>query len=156
MAKTKDTDQDSIVPDGLSSLGAAAGIAAAKTPCEVMGENEILPHEISVKRTDQVSWRVYLCNTPARAVLGIADAMGHQKIIVNQAVPPPNPLTANVMPPPAPLGRYMLLWLLFPTGPDWQMVVEVAVNGVVLFRQYKSSKSTLPTTRGFLFMEVDS
>lgn len=155
MAKTG-KDAEKVSPEGLTSLGdvAALGLAAAQTPCEVMGQNEILPHEITVNRTDQVSWRVSLCNTPARAVLGIADGLGHQKVLVNQTMPPPNPLTVNVMPPPPPPGRYVLIWTLFPSGPDWQMVVEVAVNGVVVFRQFKGAKSTLPMPRGFLFMEV--
>jgi hypothetical protein len=155
MAKTgKDADKDSVSPEGMTSLGDAAGLADGKTPCEVMGQNEILPHEIVVNQKDRVTWRVFLCNTPAKAVLGIADGLGHHKVLVNQTMPPPNPLSVAVMPPPPPHGRYVLIWTLFPTGPDWQMVVEVAVNGAVVFRQFKGAKSKLPVPRGFLFMEV--
>jgi hypothetical protein len=155
MAKTgKNPEKDSIVPDGLSSLGEAVGLANAQTPCEVMGQNEILTHEIAVNRTDEVVCRLFLCNTPARAVLGIADALGHQKVLANQKLPPPNPLTVTVMPPSPPAGRYALIWALFQTGPDWQMVAEVAVKGTVVFRQFRGAKSKVPVPRGFLMVEV--
>jgi hypothetical protein len=155
MAKTG-KDADKVSPEGLTSLGdvAALGLAAAKTPCEVMGENEILAHEITVSRTDHVVLRVFLCNTPARVVVGISDALGHKGTLANQRVPPPNPLPVNVMPPSPPAGSYALIWALFETGPDWQMVVEVAVNGAVVFRQFKGAKSKVPVPRGFLMMEV--
>ena len=155
MAKSgKNADQSLVSPEGLGSLGEVVGVAAAKTPCEVLGQHEILPHEIVVTQTDQVGWRVFLCNSPARAVLGIADGLGHHKVLVDQTLPPPNPLPAVVMPPPPPRGRYVLIWTLFPSGTDWQMVVEVVVNGTVAFRQFKSAKSNLPVPRGFLFLEV--
>jgi hypothetical protein len=155
MAKAKDSDDIVIAPDGMGSLGNAVGLAAAETVCQVMGKNEITPHEIFVKRTDEVIWRVFLCNAPALAVLGIADGLGHHKVLANQQVPPPNPLPVAVMPPPAPPGRYVLIWTLFPPpGTDWQIVVEVAVNGATVFRQFKSAKSKLPVPRGFLFLEV--
>lgn len=155
MAKTG-KDAEKVGPEGLTSLGdvAALGLAAAKTPCEVMGENEVPAHEIFVKRTDEVICRLFLCNTPARAVVGISDALGHQKVLANQVVPPPNPLPVNVMPPPLPVGRYALVWALFQTGPDWQMVAEVAVNGTVVFRQFRGAKSKVPVPRGFLMVEV--
>jgi hypothetical protein len=153
MAKTGKDDKF-LGPEGLTSLGDAAGLGDANTPCEAMGQHEILPHEIVVSREDHVGWRLFLCKTPARVVLGIADGLGHHKVIVNQTMPPPNPLAAPVMPPPPPAGRYLLLWDVFPSGPDWQYVVEVAVNGVVVFRQFKSATSKLPAKRGFLFMEV--
>lgn len=157
MAKTgKELDKTSVVPDGMESLGDAVGLGAAETPCEAMSKDkEVTPHEIFVKQTDAVIWRVFLCNAPALAVLGIADGLGHHKVLVNQKVPPPNPLPVAVMPPPAPPGRYVLIWTLFPPpGTDWQIVVEVVVNGVTVFRQFKSAKSKLPVPRGFLFMEV--
>lgn len=155
MAKAKESDKTAVVPEGLESLGDAVGLAAAQTPCEVLGKNEITPHEIFVKRTDEVIWRVFLCNAPAVVVLGIADGLGHHKVLANQPIPPPNPLPVKVMPPSAPPGRYVLIWTLAPPpGTDWQMVVEVAVNGTTVFRQFKSAKSNFPVPRGFLFMEV--
>jgi hypothetical protein len=159
MAKTKDSDSTAIAPDGMGSLGDAVGLAAGETVCQVMGKNEILSHEIVVKRTDEVIWRIFLCNAPAVARLRIADGLGHHNDLVNQKIPPPNPLTAVVARPPVspPRGRYVLIWALSPpppAGTDWQMVVEVLVNEVAVFRQYKSAKSQFPDPRGFLFMEV--
>jgi hypothetical protein len=154
MAKTG-KDKSVIAPEGLGSLGDAVGLATTETPCEAMGKNEITPHEVFVKKTDEVIWRVFLCNAPALAVLGIADGLGHHKVLANQQVPPPNPLAATVMPPPAPAGRYVLIWTLFPPpGTDWQIVVEVAVNGATVFRQFKGAKSKSPVPQGFLFVEV--
>lgn len=157
MARTKGSDNAVIAPEGIGSLGDAVSLAANETPCQVMGKNEILPHEIAVDRDDTVVWRIFLCNSPAVARLRIADGMGHHKDLVNQKMPPPNPLVATVAKPPVspPPGRYVLIWALsLPPGTDWQMVVEVSVNETTVFRQYKSAKSTFPEPRGFLFMEV--
>ena len=156
MAKAKE-DKGVVSPEGLGALAASnadgAGLAA-KTPCEELRDHEIIIHEIVVTPSDQVQWRLFLCNTPARALLTISDAMGHKGTLVNQTVPPPNPLLRAVMPPAPPLGRYVLIWSIFPTGPDWQTVAEVLVNGVVVFRQFKGAKSAVAIPRGFLFMEV--
>lgn len=153
MAKAKDSDN--LVPAGMGTLGDAVGLAAGETPCQVMGKNELTPNKIFVKRTDNVICSVFLCNAPALAIVSITDGMGNRKDLANQQIPPPNPLPVTVLPSSIPAGDYALIWTLFPApGTDWQMVVEVSVNGATVFRQFKSAKSVFPMPRGFLFMEV--
>ena len=159
MAKTgKAVDKELVSPEGMGSLATSSegvtGLEAAQTPCELLGSHEVIVHEIAVTRNDRVDWRVFLCNTPARALLTLADAMGHRVTLVNQTLPPPNPLVRRVMPPTPPAARYVLIWSVFPSGADWQMVAEVLVNDVVVFRQFKSANSNEPFPRGFLFVQV--
>lgn len=153
MPKTK--DPDNIVPDGMGTLGDGVGLAAGETLCQVMGKNEIIRQKIVVKRTDEVLLRLFLCNAPALAIVSISDGMGNKRDLANQQIPPPNPLPVPVLPSAISPGEYTLIWTLFPPpGTDWQMVVEILVNGAALYRQFKSTKSQFPIPRGLLFMEV--
>jgi hypothetical protein len=132
----------------------AAAIRGAQTPCEALGQHEILAHQISVTRNDLLQWRMFVCNTPGRAVLHLLDSMGHRATLLDQPVPPPNPIARNVMPPTPPPGQYTLVWALAPSGTEWQTVAEVLVNGVVVLRHFKSHTSNEPFPRGFLGIQV--
>lgn len=154
MAKTKDSDS-ALVPDGMGSLGDAVGLAAGETPCQVMGRSEIIRQKITVRKTDEVILRLFLCNAPALAIVSISDEMGTKMDLANQRIPPPNPLTVTLLPSTIQVGDYTLIWTLFPPdGTEWQMVSEILVNGTAVYRHFKSTKSQFPIPRGLLFLEV--
>lgn len=134
----------------------AASNALAPTPCEVLGKNEIVVQAITVHPGDRLEWRMYVCNTPGRAILRLMSSSGATVHLVDQVIPPPNPISRSVMPPTPPIGQYVLYWGLEPSGADWQNVVEVALNGTVVFRHFKSSKSNEPFAKGFLYVQVSA
>ena len=149
-------DADLVRPEGVEDVIDLdlAMSRNAGTRCEALGQHEILPLTISVTRTDRLEWRMFVCNTPGRAVLHLLNNMGSRVTLVDQTVPPPNPISRNVMPPTPPPGRYTLVWALAPSGPNWQVVAEVLVNGAVVFRHFKSQGSNEPFPRGFLNIQV--
>lgn len=159
--RTSRTDRGEIAavqPEGveeLLGLDATDLRAAGQTPCEAFEKREILVHEISVTPNDRLEWRMFVCNSPGLAVLRLMDSMGRTVGLVDQPVPPPNPISRLAMPPTPPAGRYLLYWGLAPVDPNnWQTAVEVLVNGVVVFRHFKSSKSKEPFSKGFLNVVV--
>ena len=148
MAKPKAADS--------SGIADAAGNALAPTPCETLGAKEIIVQEIVVRPGDQLEWRMTVCNTPGRAILRMMSSTGAKISLVDQVIPPPNPIRRSIMPPTPPAGQYVLYWGLEPSGPDWQTVAEVALNGTVVFRHFKGSKSAEPFSKGFLYVRVSS
>ncbi|HSF38975.1 MAG TPA: hypothetical protein VLT87_04220 [Thermoanaerobaculia bacterium] len=157
-ARDDRADVGTVRPEGVEDLLGLdrAGLdAVGQTPCQVLGEREIVVNTISVTRNDRLEWRMFVCNSPGLAVLRLMDSMGRTVSLVDQRVPPPNPIQRVAMPPTPPAGRYTLFWGLAPVDPtNWQTVAEVLVNGTVVFRHFKSSQSKEPFSKGFLNVVV--
>lgn len=158
MAKKRDdrsVENIDEVPNLAGAIDGSATKSFSGTPCEQLKASEITVPELAISHSDRLEWRMLVCNSPGRAVLRLMSSAGVKVSLVDQNVPPPNPIRRLVTPPALPPGRFVLYWgLLVPPGTDWQNVVELAVNETVVFRHFKSSQSNEPFPKGFMYVTV--
>jgi hypothetical protein len=135
---------------------ADAAVAVGATPCTSRGP-EILREGgvIAVPAGASVELVLLSCFSPGNLIVRLGQAgqaAPPSAVLTNQPFPPPNP--AQIVLPPLAPGGYVLHWSFVPVGNPWQLVAEIWVNGIVMFRHLKSDASTNPFPTGFMFLEV--
>jgi hypothetical protein len=128
---------------------AGAG-ASAVSPCEQLKNDEIDAFaDVPVRPTDQVEWRLTYCNTPIDVKLYRKDrTTGVRNLLLHEHNPAVS-VVSRLIPLPDRAGRFALEWDFIVTG-SWQVVAEVRVNNVAIFRLYKAHDSKHPRTWGIL------
>jgi hypothetical protein len=123
----------------------------------VLGQNEI-PRPggvITVPLGGTVEFRLHSCFSPGNLIVRLGplgELVPSSTVLINQQVPPPNPVTLTL--PALSAGRFLLHWSFLPVTTPWQIVTEIAVDGMVKFRQLKHNGGNIPLPSGFMVLEV--
>ena len=131
-----------------------ARIPLPPSPCANRGKE--IPAAVFANHTQQVQAWFMVCSSPAhlRIVLSSVSASTTHggTVLFEQDVPPPNPviLTLNPLPP----GQYVIQWSYVVTGPSWEVVAELLVDGATRFRKRNTASDSIPANTIWDFLMI--